>query len=75
MKKLLILFFVFIHFSMLGQNVYTTKSGEKYHTDSCQYLKTSKKEIDLQKAIELGYTACKVCKPSSIILPNFRTAS
>ena len=35
-----------------GQNVYVTKTGEKYHTEPCRYLKYSKKEITLQKAFE-----------------------
>ena len=47
-----------------AQTVFTTKTGEKYHTNSCHYLKHSKKEIMLQKAIQYGYDACKVCKPS-----------
>lgn len=75
MKNLIILFFVFIHFSIFGQNVYTTKSGEKYHKESCHYLNTSKNEIEFNKAIELGYAACKVCKPSSEITSNVRGTS
>ena len=48
-----------------AQTVYITKSGEKYHTASCRYLKYSKKEIKLEDAISRGYEACKVCKPTS----------
>ncbi|MDC8001791.1 hypothetical protein POV26_12150 [Aequorivita todarodis] len=48
-----------------AQTVYTTKTGEKYHTATCRYLKYSKKEITLEQAIDLGYQACSVCKPSS----------
>lgn len=50
-----------------AQTVYTTKTGEKYHKEDCKYLKHSKKEIILEKALELGYTSCSVCKPSSEI--------
>jgi len=46
-----------------AQTVYITKTGEKYHKESCQYLKYSKIEIDLAKAVELGKTPCSVCKP------------
>lgn len=46
-----------------AQTVYTTKTGEKYHTENCRYLKYSKKEINLQDAIDRGYQACSVCKP------------
>lgn len=46
-----------------AQSVYTTKTGEKYHKENCQYLKYSKKEITLEKALELNYSPCSVCKP------------
>ncbi len=46
-----------------AQTVYTTKTGEKYHKSNCQYLKYSKKEITLEKALELHYSPCSVCKP------------
>ncbi|MEN3323689.1 hypothetical protein VP395_08115 [Mariniflexile soesokkakense] len=48
-----------------SQTVYTTKSGEKFHKSTCGYLKYSKKEITLEKALELNYSACSVCKPLS----------
>lgn len=46
-----------------AQQVYITKSGEKYHLTTCQYLKSSKIAIELDKALDLGYSACKVCRP------------
>ena len=67
MKQLrLILFLISIAFSsnVLAQTVYTTKTGEKYHKSSCRYLKYSKKELTIDKAITLGYSACSVCKPT-----------
>ncbi len=64
--RLLILFISFAFgSSILAQTVYTTKTGEKYHKSNCRYLKYSKKVIKLDKAKELGYQACKVCKPTS----------
>ena len=45
------------------QEVYITKTGEKYHTSTCRYLKESKIETTLEKALKTGYEACKVCKP------------
>ncbi len=47
-----------------SQTVYTTKTGEKYHTKTCRYLKYSRVEIDIKKAQEFGYDACSVCKPN-----------
>lgn len=63
----LILFIVALNFAsnVSAQEVYTTKTGEKYHKSTCRYLKYSKYKITLDKAIELGYEACSVCKPSS----------
>lgn len=43
--------------------IYTTKSGEKYHRNSCHFLKYSKYEITKEKAKLFGYTACDICKP------------
>lgn len=68
MKQLrIVLLLVALVFSTnaISQTVYTTKTGEKFHKSNCRYLKYSKYEIKLERALELGYTACKVCKPSS----------
>ena len=47
-----------------SQYVYKTKTGEKYHKETCHYLKYSKAKITLEDAIKkYGLEACKVCKP------------
>ena len=51
---LLVLTFAFTNI-VVAQSVYTTKTGEKYHKSSCKYLKYSKKEYTLKKALELGF--------------------
>lgn len=43
--------------------VYITKSGTKYHSSSCSYLKNSKISISKDDAVAQGYTACSRCKP------------
>ena len=48
-----------------AQNVYITKTGDKYHKSTCHYLKHSKKEITLAMAIESGLTPCTICKPKT----------
>ncbi|WP_188466176.1 hypothetical protein [Marivirga lumbricoides] len=48
-----------------AQTVYITKTGAKYHTETCRYLSNSKIPIALSKAKEGNYEACKVCKPST----------
>ena len=42
--------------------VYITKSGSKYHRESCEYLSNSKMSISLSDAI-LGYEPCSKCDP------------
>ena len=44
-------------------SVYITKTGDKYHTSSCSYLRKSKIELSKQDAISRGYTACGRCNP------------
>lgn len=60
--------------NVFSQSVYTTKTGEKYHKENCHYLKSSKYEITLERAKELGYDACSVCKPSSGNIKNKLTS-
>ena len=46
--------------------VYTTKTGKKYHTEDCDYLKKSCIETTLAEAVEKNYTDCSICKPPII---------
>ncbi|OEK09516.1 hypothetical protein A8C32_12470 [Flavivirga aquatica] len=61
----IILFIISVAFSfnIAAQTVYTTKTGEKYHKSNCRYLKYSKKELTIEKAVSFGYQACSICKP------------
>ncbi len=60
----LILSFVIGTLQVNSQTCYITKTGSKYHTATCSYLKYSKYSVDLDKAINHGYTACSRCRPS-----------
>ena len=62
---LLTSFLLFLSSLTLGQTVYVTNTGAKYHADGCRYLSKSKIATSYDKALEGGYTACSVCKPSS----------
>ena len=42
--------------------VFVTKTGKKYHRETCGYLKNSKIEM-LRADAEKKYTPCKVCNP------------
>ena len=46
------------------QTIFVTRTGKKYHRDGCQYLRQSKKKIEISAALNKGYTPCKVCRPS-----------
>jgi len=43
--------------------VYVTKTGEKYHTSNCSYLRKSKIEKSLSDAVDEGYEPCSRCHP------------
>lgn len=43
--------------------VYITKTGTKYHSSGCSYLKKSCIPIKLDDAISSGYTPCSRCNP------------
>ena len=47
----------------VGQVVYVTKSGTKYHLGSCSHLSKSKIEKSLGDAKAAGYEPCKTCNP------------
>lgn len=51
--------------TLSAQQVYRTASGQKYHAHNCRYVKDKGIAITLQKAVEMGLTACSVCKPAS----------
>jgi hypothetical protein len=62
--KVLFLALISSGLQVSAQTVYITKTGEKYHTESCRHLSKSAYSISLADAKEKGYTACKVCKPT-----------
>ena len=73
MKKHLLLLYLTLFFALAqtyGQTVYVTKTGTKYHKASCKYLKYSSISLQLSEAKKKDYTACSVCKPSSVVTSN-----
>ena len=46
--------------------VYITKTGSKYHTATCNYLKSSKIPISLSEASKRGYTPCSRCNAPTL---------
>jgi endonuclease G, mitochondrial len=46
--------------------VYVTKTGSKYHTETCSYLSSSKIAISLTDAIEQGYEPGSRCDPPTL---------
>jgi hypothetical protein len=49
--------------SKIQKIVYITRTGEKYHTESCRYLRLSKIPVELNDETKSSYEPCKVCKP------------
>ena len=45
-----------------AEKVYVTRTGQKYHRDSCSSLRSSKIEMPLAEAAT-RYEACKICRP------------
>ena len=45
-----------------AEKVYVTRTGKKYHRDSCTSLRSSKIEMPLAEAAT-RYEACKICRP------------
>jgi hypothetical protein len=41
--------------------VYVTKTGEKYHSNSCRYLSKSRTPMALEEAVKAGYGPCSRC--------------
>ena len=48
-----------------GKTVYITRTGEKYHTSSCRFIKQSGQALELKEAVK-SYTPCKVCSPPKL---------
>ena len=46
-----------------GATVYITKSGKKFHRETCSSLSKSKIPILYEDACQKNYTACGRCKP------------
>jgi hypothetical protein len=67
----LLLLLLLFCFAVQAQTiVYITKTGEKYHKETCRYLSKSSISIELAKAKENGYTACSVCSGGTAGVQN-----
>lgn len=45
------------------KTVYITRTGDKYHTETCGHLTDTKIEMTLREAQKAGYQPCSMCKP------------
>ncbi|MBN3581948.1 hypothetical protein JYB64_06075 [Algoriphagus aestuarii] len=64
LQLLLFTAFFILAFQLQAQTVYITKTGAKYHKETCRYAKTGW-AAPLTEAKKRGLTPCLVCKPSS----------
>lgn len=46
-----------------GNIVFITKTGKKYHSPFCRYLKDSAIDISIEDAESQGYEPCSRCTP------------
>lgn len=73
LKRLFSLVICVVFFSVIttayaasgSTTVYVTRTGEKYHTAGCSYLKSSI-AISLEDAVDSGYTRCSRCNPPKL---------
>jgi len=49
--------------AMADKYVYAAKTGDKYHTKECRFLKDGKTRMFLKEAKKKGLKPCSVCKP------------
>lgn len=47
----------------ISYTVYKTRTGSKYHSDGCQYLRQSSIAISVDDAQDEGLSPCSVCNP------------
>ena len=59
-----LLFILFFSINLSAQTVYKTPSGSKYHLSTCRMVKNVSSSMPLDKALRLGLTSCKICKPT-----------
>ena len=68
MKFATLVYFLLISLCVQAQTVYATPTGKKYHMESCRTVNNVSKKLKLKEAIEIGLTACKICKPPTEVI-------
>jgi hypothetical protein len=61
----LILFLSVSNFQALGQDIYKTPYGKKYHTASCSMVENVSSKLTVAEATNYGLAPCKICKPAT----------
>jgi endonuclease G, mitochondrial len=51
-----------------NHTLFKTKSGGKYHTENCRYLRKNKFSVSFENIKKQHLSPCKVCKPNSEFL-------
>ncbi len=70
-KKVFLLFvFTAASFITLAQTVHYTKTGHKYHSAGCRYLRQSDYTCSLKEALEMNLTACSRCDPPTAVVKD-----
>jgi len=74
MFKYLFCLFLFTS-TVLAQRVYKTRSGAKYHRGTCRMVENVSEAISLEKAVQLGLSPCKICKPNNYKPLRFKSSN
>jgi hypothetical protein len=61
-KFSIFLILLFISAIGIGQDVYKTPSGKKYHLSTCKMVENVSEKITIEEALNLGLTPCLICK-------------
>lgn len=51
-----------------SQTVHYTRTGKKYHSEGCQYLRKSDYTCSLKEALAMGLDACSRCAPPTQVV-------
>ena len=70
MRRITLILLFFVSLSSQAQSVYKTPSGKKYHLGACKMVKNVSEKLSVQEAAEKGLDPCKICKPTSLSIPQ-----
>ena len=65
-QYILVILSLILYSHSIGQTVFKTPSGAKYHLSTCRSVRNVSQEITVAEAKDLGLEPCKICNPQKI---------